>query len=206
MSARSRWEVVAVLGTGTLHLVFEEVLNQKAGFLAFAGVGWTVYAVTAVRKDPRILGEWGFSSRGLRESSRAATIVFGIAAAGIAAVAFVRNTFLLTPHLFPILLLYPVWGLVQQFLIQAMVARNIAMLFARPHPVVPVAAVLFAAVHWPDPVLMGATFLLGLAFTPIYLRHRNLWPLGILHGWLGAFVYYWILGRDSWLELLGRAG
>ena len=29
------------------------------------------------------------------------------------------------------------------------------------------------------------------------------WPLGLYHGWLGAFAYFWILERDPWQELFG---
>ena len=66
-----------------------------------------------------------------------------------------------------------------------------------------ICAVLFSLVHVPDPQLMVATFVLGLAFTPIYLRWRNLWPLGVLHGWLGAFCYVWVLDRNPWQEVFG---
>jgi hypothetical protein len=37
----------------------------------------------------------------------------------------------------------------------------------------------------------------------IFLRWRNVWPLGICHGWLGVLFYFWVLGRDPWLEILG---
>jgi membrane protease YdiL (CAAX protease family) len=96
-----------------------------------------------------------------------------------------------------------VWGLVQQFLVQAMVARNLLAWTTRRSVATLVAAALFAAVHWPDGVLMGATCLLGLAFTPMYLAFRNLWPLGLYHGWLGALTYFWVLGRDPWREAFG---
>ena len=52
-------------------------------------------------------------------------------------------------------------------------------------------------------MLVLATALLGLVFTPIYLRWRNLWPLGLYHGWLGALCYFWVIGRDPLLEILG---
>ena len=46
-------------------------------------------------------------------------------------------------------------------------------------------------------------FTLGLLFTPLYLHRQSLLPLGVAHGWLGVLAYYWLLGRDPWLELLG---
>ena len=67
-----------------------------------------------------------------------------------------------------------------------------------------VASVLFGAVHLPELKLAAATCLLGLAFTLLYLRWGNLWPLGLCHGWLGVFYYYWVLGRDPWMETFAR--
>ena len=101
--------------------------------------------------------------------------------------------------------LYPLWGWIQQFLIQALVVRNLERhrFFSHPFCLVPASAVLFALVHAPYVPLMLATFGLGLAFTPIYLRWRNLWPLGLYHGWLGALFYVWVLGRDPLLEAFG---
>jgi membrane protease YdiL (CAAX protease family) len=68
--------------------------------------------------------------------------------------------------------------------------------------VIPVGALLFGLAHWPDGVLMATTFLLGVVFIPMYLRWRNLWPLGVYHGWLGALMYFWILQRDPVAEIL----
>jgi hypothetical protein len=106
----------------------------------------------------------------------------------------------------PLLLLYPIWGLIQQFLIQALVVGNLSRssgALASGWVVTAISAVLFGMVHLPEMRLTIATLLLGLAFTPIYLKWRNLWPLGIYHGWLGVFFYFWILRRDPWLEVFG---
>jgi hypothetical protein len=59
-------------------------------------------------------------------------------------------------------------------------------------------------VHLPDFRLATATFVLGLALTPIYLKWRNLWPLGIYHGLLGVLFYFWVLERDPWIEVFGH--
>ena len=51
--------------------------------------------------------------------------------------------------------------------------------------------------------LVVATFLLELAIVPLFLLYRNLWPLGLLHGWLGGLFYLWVEGRDLWVERFG---
>jgi len=38
---------------------------------------------------------------------------------------------------------------------------------------------------------------------PLFLKYRNLWALGLFHGWLAAVFYFLALGRDPWLELIG---
>jgi membrane protease YdiL (CAAX protease family) len=201
-SRRALWEVAGVVATGGVHLFFEEVLHAKAPFVFLAGAGWLAYVILRVRREPGQLREWGFRREGLGEAFVAPTLFSALAAAAIAAIAAARGTLDANPHLLPILLLYPLWGITQQFLVQALVARNLE----RRLPfywLVALVASLFAVVHAPDLVLMGATFLLGLAFTPMYLRRRNLIPLGLYHGILGALVYFWVLGRDPWREMFG---
>ena len=129
-----------------------------------------------------------------------------MAVPALLAFAALQGTLTLHWHMLPLLALYPVWGLVQQFLIQALVVGNLhdgVPALRSAWKLAPIGAALFSAAHWPDLTLMAATFLLGLAFTPLYLRVRNLWPLGVYHGWLGVLAYYWVLGRDPWTELFG---
>jgi uncharacterized protein len=43
---------------------------------------------------------------------------------------------------------------------------------------------------------------MALIYTMLYIKFRNLWVLGIFHGWLGCFFYFFVLHRDSWLEFI----
>ena len=99
---------------------------------------------------------------------------------------------------------YPIWGMFQQLLVQGVFVRTVVESASGLRPKVIatiVAAVLFGAVHLPELRLAMATLVLGLVFTLIYVRWRNLWPLGLYHGWLGVFYYYWVLGRNPWREI-----
>lgn len=99
---------------------------------------------------------------------------------------------------------YPIWGMFQQLLVQGVFVRTVIESAGGLRPKVIatiVAAVLFGAVHLPELRLAMATLVLGLVFTLIYVRWRNLWPLGLYHGWLGVFYYYWVLGRNPWREI-----
>jgi hypothetical protein len=205
MGRRPRLEVAGVCATGALHPVFVEVLHFRAAFIAAALIGWGAYVAICVRRRPSLLGEWGFTRRGLVGASCASGLVAACGLAGMAGYAAFRGSLAWHPHMPPLLLLYPIWGLAQQFLVQGLVVRNLAV---GEHPTVPpaaatlLAAVLFGVVHLPDLTLTCMTFALALAFTHIHLRWRNLWPLGVFHGWLGAAAYFWVLGRDPWAEII----
>lgn len=200
---RAHAELLAVVATGAVHLVFEEVLGQKAAFIALATVAWTAYLVWSVRRERGVVDEWGLGRRGLRETVPAAGLVLVVGAIALAAASVALGHFRLHWHMLPLLALYPVWGVVQQFVVQGLLARNLDASGAHPAVTTLATAALFGLVHWPDRFLMAATFALALLFTPIWLRHRNVWPLGIAHGWLGVLAYYWLLGRDPWTELFG---
>ena len=203
-SLRTLIEVSAVIATGILHLVFIEVFQAKAWFIALAITCWVIYIVVRVRRDSSALDSWGFRSINLRKTLIASSLVAAFAI--LAMIAIAKGALFIHWHMLPLLLLYPIWGVIQQFLVQAMVVNNLSPISDRTGfrlTVIIVAAVLFGLVHIPDVKLMAATFGLGLAFTPIYLRWRNLWPLGVYHGWLGVFFYFWVLHRDPWLEVLG---
>jgi membrane protease YdiL (CAAX protease family) len=92
---------------------------------------------------------------------------------------------------------------VQQFLVQALLVRNLEGSLPR-YWLLLVGSCLFAIVHVPEAPLMVATFGLGLVYVSLHLRHRNLWPLGLCHGCLGTLFYLWILGRDPWVETFRR--
>ena len=108
-----------------------------------------------------------------------------------------------------LLLTYPVWGLTQQLLVQGVLVRNLSKVPAlRRHPWAPVLAggLLFGLVHWPFPELMVATAVMGTLFGFIWLRHRNLWPLGLWHGWLGAVFFLWFMDKDPMALTLADLG
>lgn len=198
----ARLELAAVAIVGILHLVFEEVLHQKTLFVATAVIGWTTYLAWRVRSDRGVLREWGLV-RPTPADFRAPLVVCAIGTVALAAVGLARGTFILSINMIPLLLLYPVWGVVQQFVVQAMIARNLFVCGLSVIPATLLTALGFGFVHWPDHFLMGATFALALLLTPIYLRRKRIVPLGLCHGWLGVLAYYWLLGRDPIRELFG---
>lgn len=187
------------------HLAFS-ARKASAVYIPLVVLGWGGYAARRARAEPGFLGRVGLGRKSLRPAFREATLAAGASLAGMAAVGALRGTLARpTParmlHLAPLLVLYPAWGLVQQALVQGLVAGNLRALGVRPALTTLASAATFGAVHAPSPGLAAGTFGMGLAFTPLFLRRGNVWPLGLYHGWLGTAYYGWVLGRSPWAGL-----
>jgi membrane protease YdiL (CAAX protease family) len=177
-----------------------EYLGLKALFIATAAVFWVTYVVVRWRRDPAVLKEWGFTNQNLLPATAASLAVLAIVSCAMFYLQLLRGPLWLPRNFWVTLALYPLWGIVQQFLLNGIIARNLSRRLP-PAATVLGTAVLFAIAHAPDGPLMGLTFVAACIWVPVYLRWRNLWPLGVCHGLLGAVAYYVLMGRDVWLEL-----
>jgi len=124
-----------------------------------------------------------------------------------AGIGFYQGTINITWHIIPILILYPIWGIIQQFLLIALTAGNMQELKGynlNKLLIILIAALLFALVHYPYTWLIIGTFILAILYGFIYLKERNIYVLGIFHGWLGGLFYYTVVDRDPLLEMFGK--
>jgi Type II CAAX prenyl endopeptidase Rce1-like len=80
---------------------------------------------------------------------------------------------------------YALWAFLQQILLQDFFLRRMLRLVSREGAAVLVSAGIFSLAHLPNPILTVVTFLWGLAACTIFLRYRNLYPLGLAHAVLG---------------------
>jgi len=194
-----------VVLTGLLHLVFKS-FDAKGPFIVLATISWIGYVVWQVRRDPTKWKRWGFRTDNLRQAFMWPSVLFVGSGLAMAWYGVMTGRVLWQGHMLFLLLLYPLWGILQQFLVQALGVDNLMKLFPQ-HGLwlgMSVGVVLFAVVHFPNWLLMLATGVLACFFIPLYIRDRNLWPLGLYHGWLGTFFYLWVLGRDPWVTVFGK--
>ena len=120
---------------------------------------------------------------------------------------YFQGTIHLSWHMLPILIIYPIWGTVQQFLLIGLVAGNCQDLRKYSLPkagILVLSALLFAGVHYPHYWLVIATFVLALFYGFIYLQARNVFVLGLFHGWLGGLFFYTVVNRDPFQEVFGK--
>lgn len=197
---RRGWiELGAALATAGVHVLPLERLYPEVLEIVLMVVGWGLYLAWTFVRHREEVHAMGWTRRRVGPASLAS---FAVLASGTLAAAIVgaeHERLALHGHMIPLALLYPVYGLFQQGLVLGVVARRLDSVMAgRPVITVVATALVFAAVHAPDTLLVIGTCVLGLILTPIYLRWRNLWPLGFVHGWLAIPVYFWVVGNDPW--------
>ena len=204
MSGSTSWlEIFAVVATGLLYYVFKYV-EDRSVFIIAAVCFWIVFIYRRASNDLTVMDKWGFRCKNLSRCFLVTTLLAVPILVAMAGFAANHGELAVPAHAWILLAIYPIWGIIQQFLIQALVVRNLARsgLALSPAAIVLIGATLFAMAHLNNPRLLVATFGLGLVFVPLYLRYRNLWPLGLYHGWLGTLFYFWVLGHDPWSKLL----
>ena len=185
-----------------------DFLEWRLPFILCTLVAWSIYAVVRSMSYSAMLRHWGFRKDNFKKVLR---ILFPFALIAIVAcvvTGYVSGTLNLTWHIFPILILYPTWGTIQQLLCVGLVAGNLQDMNKplKNYWIILITAVLFSVLHYPNVWLMIGTFILALLYTTVYLRERNLYALGLFHGWLGALFYYTVVGRDPFMEVFRQFG
>lgn len=196
-----RTELALLAFLGAANVVSEMAGGGKTLVLAAGAAAWLVWIAVRRRREPDLLHRWGFRLDTLGPAAAAVAAVTVPAAAAVVAAGYALGTFPPPATMAAVLALYPVWGIVQQLFLNAVLDRHLRALLPDPAALV-AAAGLFAASHAPDAVLMVLTFAAGLVWVAIYRRWPNLWALGVGHGVLGTLVYYGLLGRDPLSFLL----
>ena len=199
-------EISAVILTAIGKFIFMDYLNWRFPFVAIAIISWVSYIIYRKSKQPGITKYWGFRTDNFKTVLKK-VLPFGLLAViTFFGVGFYKGTLNISWHIIPILILYPIWGTIQQFLLIALTAGNLQDMkdqHLKKGIIILLAALLFGAIHHPYLWLMLATFILALFYGWIYLGERNIYVLGLFHGWLGGIFYYTVLERYPFLEMFG---
>jgi hypothetical protein len=197
----------AVVLTAVGKFVFMDYLNWQFAFVSAAIVCWSIYIIRRYGNGKEILKYWGFRTDNFTLVVRKILPVGVLSIIVFFAIGFYQNTINITWHIIPILILYPIWGIIQQFLLIALIVGNMKDLegiHLNKWAIILFSAVLFSSVHYPFPRLIIGTFFLALFYGVIYFSKKNIYALGLFHGWLGGIYYYTVVGRDPFLEMFNK--
>jgi len=179
-------------------------LNLRALYIGITCLFWIIYVYKRYQNDHTILKSWGFQKNNFRKSFFFLFPFALLSCAGIILYGLYIHIDILNWHVIPILLLYPVWGLSQQFMMIGLIAGNLKELRNirfKNYQIILLTSFLFSLVHYPSIFLMIFTFFMELAFISTYFKWRNLWSLGLYHGGIATLLLFYVLQRDLWLEL-----
>lgn len=133
----------------------------------------------------------GWRADNLRPAARQALIAFALLGAGLLAIGFflgapVRSA--IQPISWKKLLEYCGFCLLQQTALNSLVENRMIYLVKSPWLSASLAGSIFAACHWPNPVLVPLTFVGGAAMAWMFARVRNILPLAILQALLSTLA------------------
>lgn len=151
---------------------------------------WFVASFAAHRDTPKTLG-WRADNLWL--SARGAAKVFAVFALALGAVGFTLQTFkhfpehILDPRRFAG---YFAFCTLQEVALQSLVMNRLLAALENRFGAAIIAGVAFAALHWPNPVLVPVTFAGGTAFCWLFGKQRNILPLILAQAILGSLVWW----------------
>ena len=178
-------EISAVILTAAGKFIFMDYLNWRFPFVAVAIISWVSYIIYRKSKQPGITKYWGFRTDNFKTVLKKVLPIGLLAVITFFGVGFYKGTLNISWHIIPILILYPIWGTIQQFLLIALTAGNLQDMKdqnLKKGIIILFAALLFGAIHHPYLWLMLATFILALFYGWIYLGD----------------TYFPVIEKDDW--------
>lgn len=207
LKSRQGLEIIAVFITAMGKFVFMDYLNWRLLFVVGASLFWLIYIIYRWKVTPELFNHWGFRKDNFKDVLKMVLPYGLVGLITMIIIGTIQGTINITWHIIPILILYPIWGTIQQFLLIALLAGNLSELrtpkLGKP-VIILISALIFAGVHYPLWWLIAATFVLALLYGFIYLKKRNVYVLGLFHGWLGGLFYYTVMDSDPFLDTFGK--
>ena len=190
--------------TAVLKFIFMDWLHWNVFYITGIVLFWMVYILYRVKSNREALILWGFKKEHFRQSMLYLSPLIFITGIGSVLYSSMNASLSFSWSFMLILLLYPLWGLIQQFMMLGIISQNLANATEgkmNRYLIIFLVSALFSMVHFPSFFLMIFTFFLEVVFITVYLKWRNLWAIGIAHGWIGTFILYYVLHRNLWSEL-----
>lgn len=159
------FEIAMVVITGIVKVLFVDILHIKLAFIISAITFWIVYIVYQTRKRPELWKYWGLTFTNYKPTLKIVGFVGLIVVLGILIYGIWFKHTEWNWHIFIVLLTYPLWGTIQQFLIMSLFAGNLKDMNGnnlKEIPIILLTSIFFAFIHYPSYPLILATFLMAI--------------------------------------------
>jgi hypothetical protein len=153
-------------------------------------VVWIVASFLVHRDTPKTLG---WRADNLWPATKQSLIVFGAMLSGLGFAGLLLGASTrLPPNLISWhrLWTYFAFCLLQQVALNSLVHNRMLSLVRNEWTAASLTGLIFAACHWPNPVLIPLTFIAGAAMAWMFGRVRNIVPLAIGQAVLGSLVWW----------------
>lgn len=133
-----------------------DVLGFRLLYISSACIFWVSYVLLRKKQEPKILDYWGMNTKNFKQTFFELLPFALVLSVLFIVVGNVLQTTVLNSRIIPILLIYPLWGIVQQFIMIGVLAQNLKdseKIKTKNFWVVLLTATIFAIVHflyqWP---------------------------------------------------------
>jgi hypothetical protein len=202
---RPRWpELLAVIALGAAHVVVELTFSLDASriFNSIAFAAGLAYLVWRASTTQALLYRWGFRVSNFWTAFCSHLPFFACATVALLIWGGISGRLPLPGTFWVAALLYPFFGVAQQFIVQNLLMANLRGLIRRPGLCALAAAFLFCLSHLPRIALSTWALIAGFFLTLAYQRHPNLWAIGIVHGLLAALAFHTVFAEDPGARIL----
>lgn len=164
-------------------------LNQR-WLEALPGALALLLMINSHRLRGETFAQLGFSSRNFGQAVRLLIVPMLFVTALLLVIGYIGNSLNFGRRFWLSLLVLPLWGLTQQYILQAFIYRRLKTILGdeRTPLAIVTAAGLFAFVHAPNLPLMLLTLIGGLVWTWVYERAPNLYVLGLSHALMSSIA------------------
>ena len=179
---------VTVLPAFILRFIWRLQFTARWTWIIFAV--WLIVSFLVHRDTPKTLG---WSADNLWPAVKQAVVIFGAMIVGLAITGVALRA---SNHLPPNLLswnrlwTYFAFCLLQQVALNSLVHNRMLSLIRNEWMAAALTGLIFAACHWPNPVLVPLTFIGGTVMAWMFGRVRNIIPLAIGQAILGSLVWW----------------
>lgn len=179
---------VTLLPAFTLWFIWRLQFTARWTWVIF--VVWLIVSFLVHRDTPRTLG---WRTDNLWPATKQAVVIFGAMIVGLAIMGIALRA---SNHLPPNLLSWNrLWSyfafcLLQQVALNSLIHNRMLSLIRNEWTTAALTGAVFAACHWPNPVLVPVTFIGGAVMAWMFGRVRNIIPLAIGQAILGSLLWW----------------